>query len=499
MQTLKILLVVLSLTLTSCFEDVLNDDGSLDIVDISQVLNQQGYYVNSIHWPDTNIIDHNGITYFLGGEFRSGIVPPGGYYDIFTSIRWDDYIIVPEKYKATQWERDNWNSNSDHYTYTGWISHYQRHNMALRGRTGTISFNGNIFIIGGTPNGGGLVTNRIQYNNDPKYNVNGWQEFTPSNSDWKPRSSFGIAEHNGYIYISGGRTEWSSNSKVPFLNDVWRSADGFTWERIHNAGFPSRFIPEYVNGTYVIDYNTTTPANLYGHKMVSHNGYLWIIGGESQIFHNGQAVGWARNPVIWRSTDGTIWEEYLIDEYNLIRAYPTVEIWDNKIWISGGVDKILNVVDTRTDEYIAGYGAIRVYRDILYIDEVTKSVVTLAGPDTMSKHFMGSMYIHKDRLMIYPGYFRHWRDAEFYRSSSIWRVSKDITGYKIQQASYKFDSVYEPSLSKSSINRSEYDGRIIRNAGVPEGTGTVNIYGDSGRDGSSIRDLPRSAYNVSSN
>jgi len=95
-----------------------------------------------------------------------------------------------------------------------------------------------------------------EYTNDVWKSVNGkdWEQLKPrtypeldAEDDWFPRFNHGLvtATHGGinYMYIIAGASmmeERSARYAMKYFNDVWRSIDGISWEKMKNNDFGIR-------------------------------------------------------------------------------------------------------------------------------------------------------------------------------------------------------------------------------------------------------------------
>ena len=110
------------------------------------------------------------------------------------------------------------------------------------------------------------------------------------------------------MWVIGGRSSSSA-----YLNDVWSSPDGVTWNQ------------------------TTAAANFSyreNHASVLFNGKMWVIGGgdASNLFND-----------VWSSADGIIWSQVLANgsassAHFSARAGHTCAVFNGAIWLVGGWD-----------------------------------------------------------------------------------------------------------------------------------------------------------------
>lgn len=180
-------------------------------------------------------------------------------------------------------------------------------------------------------------TGERAYNSDVWKSRDGvnWTEVRDS-SEWTARMHHKcvIANHGGqdYVYLVGGYTmiaDVEGRYGIKYFNDVWRSADGISWESVGVTDFGIRA----------------------EHAMtVSENGTIYIQGGQhGVIFEAVDSAG--GEPVrhyndVWQSTDGEIWThsmDSLIFEAGLFdRTAHEMIFYRDKIWTLPGKTNSLN-------------------------------------------------------------------------------------------------------------------------------------------------------------
>lgn len=117
---------------------------------------------------------------------------------------------------------------------------------------------------------------------------------------WGARSWQATVEHNGYLWIIGGTAPKGQQS------DVWRSRDGRAWEKVpHKASWNL----------------------LLGTAAVSFQGRIWVTGQRDPQSTEG---------CVWSSADGITWEEAAAPPWRGRRGH-TASVYDNKIWLVGGM------------------------------------------------------------------------------------------------------------------------------------------------------------------
>jgi len=271
---------------------------------------------------------------------------------------------------------------------------------AARGLHKAISFNGRLIVVGGRAAG--------TYYGDAWESGNGvdWTQIASSVGVGQGSGlcSFGACVHNRRLYISNGLPDYSNqvvhsldanagvldvvHAAFPgrydgemcsydqrlwvmggdtgngFLNDVWASRDGVQWEQILATGH-TRWTPRF------------------DHRVVVHGGYMWLIGGVddngscSDVWYSSDGFTWTQaisvapfgaindhglvsyenrlvvvtgrkdstvETKLWHSLDGTRWEGGA-DLECPPRGEFGLEVFDNRIYLLGGVNGLTNYND----------------------------------------------------------------------------------------------------------------------------------------------------------
>ncbi|MDA3864903.1 MAG: hypothetical protein PF689_13660 [Deltaproteobacteria bacterium] len=134
---------------------------------------------------------------------------------------------------------------------------------------------------------------------------------------WEGRAHFSLDLFKNQIILTGGNV-YSSKT----FNDVWRSTDGISWELL------SESLP--------VEY-------LYGHRTVVEGNKIWISGGNGAmdqllVYEEGQ------------------WHKIHMESPFSARAYHTMLIFKDKIWLQGGTFSDEMTLNLRDDIWFSGPG-----------------------------------------------------------------------------------------------------------------------------------------------
>ncbi len=135
-----------------------------------------------------------------------------------------------------------------------------------------------------------------------------------------PRDGAGAMVYKDAMWLIGG---WNPADKKTnpihsnCNNEVWRSVDGKTWEKIKsNTHLDDSFDP-------ASDWEARHTA---GYAV--HQDKMWIVGGDPLLGHYQSDV--------WNSSDGKIWNRVVVDVPWAPRCLHYTLVHDGKIWVMGG-------------------------------------------------------------------------------------------------------------------------------------------------------------------
>ena len=185
----------------------------------------------------------------------------------------------------------------------------------------------------------------------------GWQRRV-EHCPWVPRDSSGELVFDDHIWLFGGYTP-------EVFNDVWRSADGLSWEQMPDfpcdsgVNIPVRWVFDGFmwmtsregrlfrsrdgrEWTHVRDEGPWRDRGCAG--SVVFDGRMWILGGSG-----GGGSGHLND--IWSSTDGVTWTEMTPSApWSRRMLWDSLAVLDDKLWLIGGG--------------LGGYHPFRVYNDV---------------------------------------------------------------------------------------------------------------------------------------
>jgi hypothetical protein len=190
---------------------------------------------------------------------------------------------------------DVW-SSSDGVTWTAATT-----DAPWDGRAGlsVVVHKGAIYVLGGSRGDDAATggTGRVLYN-DVWMSRDGrtWTEVAGNGPRWSPRAGAAVVSKDGYIYLLGGERGFSCGfdpaspcqpaTDTLYFNDVWRSRDGASWQRVTaSAGWSPR----------------------PGHQCVVLINEIVCFGGYGEV--PGVPPIPANPTDIWTSRDGRTWTE----------------------------------------------------------------------------------------------------------------------------------------------------------------------------------------------
>jgi len=178
---------------------------------------------------------------------------------------------------------------------------------AGRSAHSSLVFNNKMWILGGISG---------NYQNDIWSSVDGinWVKEV-NNAPWEARGSHTSVVFNNKMWVMGGGVYYNNgtSSGTAYKNDVWSSPDGINWTLETTAPWHKRA----------------------GHASVVFNNKIWVIGGYWLI----SGVGYEYLNDVWSTPDGINWTKKTTALWSSGRIGHSSLIFNNKIWVLGGVDE----------------------------------------------------------------------------------------------------------------------------------------------------------------
>ena len=142
---------------------------------------------------------------YVGGSGGGDVV----YNDVWTSA------------DGKQWQRATANAS--------WAPRARHGLAALRNSAGKVTL-----VLAGGERAGQDTASDVWSSSD---NGATWQSLTPEGAPWRDRAGHAMLRLQGQLLVAAGRSKTPGNVDLaePVLRDVWRSADGYTWELVAEA------------------------------------------------------------------------------------------------------------------------------------------------------------------------------------------------------------------------------------------------------------------------
>ena len=141
------------------------------------------------------------------------------------------------------------------------------------------------------------------------------EDLEPEDFDWSTRGGYAAVVHDGKIWVLGGAFgSRSVPDAVVWKNDVWYSEDGENWTQATESA------PWSVRA---------------GHASVAADGKIWVIGGQRATFVSLNSLN-----DVWYSTDGENWTAATGSAAWSGRGSHSSVVYDEKIWVIGGLDDV---------------------------------------------------------------------------------------------------------------------------------------------------------------
>jgi hypothetical protein len=257
-----------------------------------------------------------------------------------------------------------------------WINVTMKAPFAPRDGAGALSFSRRMWLLGGW-NPRDRTHFPLICSNDVWSSANGgdWTLEKPNtflddafdaSSDWEGRHTAGYAVYKNRMWIIGG----DANQRR-YQNDVWNSADGRKWSRLHASvpwaprvlhytvvfrdriwviggqtmpgfvvGPPEKFHRDIWTTEDGISWREIRPKEPYwpARGMIGgaavHRGRIWILGGGTYDTPTTQTRRFYND--VWSSPDGVRWDRHTEAAPWAARQYHEVAVWDGRLWVLEG-------------------------------------------------------------------------------------------------------------------------------------------------------------------
>lgn len=262
--------------------------------------------------------------YLMGGRtpIDPAIIPVPGASQI-----WSD--VWRSRDRGASWQRVLDTDGADHWPARAYFEAVTkgRHMYVLGGQDFTIIDNP---VPGGPPQ---IAVS--QFFNDVWRSRNGvhWTRMTAA-AGWDGRAGLSAVVHRGHIYVMGGsfNDDEAIGPQGPervYFNDVWKSRNGRDWVQVTDDALW---------------------AARAGARVVSKNGYLYLVGGEAGFLCAPQPCEPPYFNDVWRSRDGVEWEMVTADAPWAPRPGHVVVVYRNHMVLFGG----FGLSNDPTDPFGAG-------------------------------------------------------------------------------------------------------------------------------------------------
>jgi hypothetical protein len=247
-------------------------------------------------WADVWVSDDEGVTWeqILSND-TPGHWAPRAYFQ--TVVKGNAMYVLGGQdfgFPTSNFYSDVWSSEDG----VVWTERTADAGWEPRAGLRAVTFEDEIYIFGGSQFDDSAILPgptgpaRIYYN-DVWKSADGatWEEMT-ANAPWEPRAGAVVVVKDDYMYLLGGEagflcdTNADPDCELPYFNDVWRSQDGADWELVtDSAGWSPR----------------------PGHQCAVSFDHIVCWGG----------FGLPTNPMdVWVSPDGASWEQVSDSPWN---------------------------------------------------------------------------------------------------------------------------------------------------------------------------------------
>ncbi len=202
-----------------------------------------------------------------------------------------------------------------------------------------VAFNNKLWVIGGYNPG---ERKNDSYLEDVWSSSDGlsW-ELVTDNAPFKGRRGHTVTVFDDgtgeAMFLVGGFTVDEETGYREYNNDVWRSEDGKNWTEIKVRAYPLRGNLPYIHDWFPRMNHVTLAANHGG------TNYLYIIGGSTMLEDVESRYSMIYFNDVWRSSNGIDWDSLSISDNIGIRAQhgASVDPLTQRIFIQGGMHGVI--------------------------------------------------------------------------------------------------------------------------------------------------------------
>ncbi len=242
----------------------------------------------------------------------------------------DGFPSAPDIYPNETTTNEVW-SSPDGANWTQVLPHLHDQ-FEPRHTHGTVAWRDQLWVVGGD-------THLGYYNHDVLSSADGahWV-VAVADPPWPKRAFSVMGVYDDKLWMFGG-SEFLLGPSGRYLNDLWRSSDGVTWEEV--AGPVDDADPAV---------GVTRPSGRESvQNLVEFKGRLWLVGGGRYQEWEPYGEYFAE---VWSTADGVAWTKHA-DPPWLGKHWSDVKVWDGKLWYLFGHSPLLG---NSNDVWFSGDG-----------------------------------------------------------------------------------------------------------------------------------------------
>jgi hypothetical protein len=289
-----------------------------------------------------------------------------------------------------------------------WTTVSTSNDWVRRWKHASVVFNDSLWILGGY---GYQGLNKDSYLEDVWYSSDGqtWQAATME-APWHGRTGHAVVVLNGKMLLIGGyavdEDAISTHETNHYMNDIWQSTDGETWTKLADASFGKRAY----------------------HGAIVVNDTIFVIGGMKN--------GTDYYDDIWKSTDGINWTQVLTDTYREIlgkRSGMAVARVGSDIYIQGGYTTDYEIAQVDQNDW-------KKMRKFNTITSVVEKIENRPGFPYRNRALM-EMVPYNSKLYLFSGVeVRREYDMDNREAYSTWMYNNSTNAWSLDSDGSGFGS-----------------------------------------------------------